>query len=63
VKEYQRDGLHSHNPKYKTIRPTEDDNIHCIGRVLGVVDDNWRATPEEQRCWTRSTRARSTRNT
>ncbi len=48
VKEYQRDGLHSHNPKYKTIRPTEDDNIHCIGRVLGVVDDNWRATPEEQ---------------
>ena len=48
VKEYQRDGLHSHNPKYKTIRPTEDDNIHCIGRVLGVVDDNWRTTPEEQ---------------
>jgi len=48
VKEYQRDGLHSHNLKYKTIRPTEDDNIHCIGRVLGVVEDNWRATPEEQ---------------
>ena len=48
VKEYQRDGLHSHNPRYKVIRPTEDDNIHCIGRVLGVVEDSWRATPEEQ---------------
>lgn len=48
VKEYRRDGLHSHNPKYKIIRPTEDDNIRCIGRVLGVVEDSWRATPEEQ---------------
>jgi transcriptional regulator with XRE-family HTH domain len=48
VKEYRADGLHSHNPKYKTIRPTEDDNIRCIGRVLGVVDDSWRATPKEQ---------------
>ena len=48
VKEYKRDGLHSHNPKYKIIRPSEDDNIRCIGRVLSVVEDSWRATPEEQ---------------
>ena len=48
VKEYQRDGLHSHNPKYKTIRPTEDDNIRCVGRVLGGVEDGWRATTKEQ---------------
>ena len=37
VKEYQPDGLHSHNPKYKTIHPGPDDNFHCVGRVLGVV--------------------------
>jgi len=47
VKEYQRDGLHSHNPKYATIHPSEDDNAHCIGRVIGVVDEKDFATPEE----------------
>ena len=38
VKEYQQDGLHSHNPKYKVLRFTDDDNVHCIGRVLGTVE-------------------------
>lgn len=37
VKEYQPDGLHSHNPRYKTIRPVQDDNFRCVGRVLDVV--------------------------
>ncbi len=41
VKEYQEDGLHSHNPQYSVLRFTEDDNVRCIGRVLGTV------TPEE----------------
>lgn len=47
VKEYQPDGLHSHNPKYHTICPSEDDNTRCIGRVLGAVSPDQLATPEE----------------
>lgn len=47
VKEYQRDGLHSHNPKYHTIQPNEDDSVRCVGRVIGVVDENDFATPDE----------------
>ena len=38
VKEYQRDGLHSHNPAYKTMRFAPDDNVRCVGRVLSVVE-------------------------
>ena len=37
VKEYQEDGLHSHNPKYSVLRFTDDDNVRCIGRVLGTI--------------------------
>lgn len=47
VKEYQPDGLHSHNTKYKTIHPGLDDNFRCIGRVLDVVTDDMLATPRE----------------
>lgn len=47
VKEYQPDGLHSHNPKYKTIRPAQDDNFRCVGRVLDVITEDMLATPRE----------------
>lgn len=47
VKEYQQDGLRSHNPKYSMIHPTEDDYVRCVGRVLGIVDPDQLATPEE----------------
>ena len=47
VKEYQPDGLHSHNPKYKTIRPVQDDNFRCVGRVLDVITEDMLATPRE----------------
>lgn len=47
VKEYQPDGLHSHNPKYKTVRPAQDDGFHCIGRVLGIIDDDMLPTQQE----------------
>lgn len=49
VKEYQKDGLHSHNPKYKTIHPSEDDNVRCVGRVLGMIGEDQLATEKEQR--------------
>lgn len=47
VKEYQPDGLHSHNSRYKTIHPTQDDNFRCIGRVLGIVTEDMLPTPRE----------------
>ena len=47
VKEYQKDGLHSHNKDYSTIHPTEDDNARCVGRVLAVITDEMRATEKE----------------
>ena len=47
VKEYRRDGLHSHNPKYKTIHPSQDDNFRCVGRVLDVITEDMLATPRE----------------
>ena len=37
VKEYQPDGLHSHNPRYPVLKFSEDDHFRCVGRVLGVV--------------------------
>ncbi len=47
VKEYQTDGLHSHNTKYRTIRPAMDDNFRCVGRVLDVVTPDMLPTDRE----------------
>lgn len=47
VKEYQRDGLHSHNPAYPVLRFSDDDDVRCIGRVLGVVSKDQYATSLE----------------
>ena len=44
VKEYQPDGLHSHNPDYPVLRFSEGDDVRCVGRVLGVVDPEQYAT-------------------
>jgi len=37
IKEYQPDGLHSHNRRYKTIRKEDGLDVRCCGRVMGVV--------------------------
>ena len=47
VKQYQTDGLYSFNRKYPPRRFFDDDNVRCVGRVLGVVTDDMRATEEE----------------
>ncbi len=49
VKEYRPDGLYPHNPRYPALRPGEDDNVRCVGRVLGRVGPSLRPTPEEAR--------------
>ena len=44
VKEFQNDGLHSHNPEYPVLKFKEDDNLCCVGRVLGIVSKDQYAT-------------------
>lgn len=42
VKEYRKDGLHSHNPAYPTMRFGEGNDVRCVGKVLGKVrKDQW----------------------
>lgn len=47
VKEYQPDGLHSHNRAYPVMKFHEDDNVRCVGRVLGVVAKDQYPTRKE----------------
>ncbi len=42
IKEYRKDGLHSHNPAYGTITFTDSEGVRCIGKVLGKVrGEDW----------------------
>jgi transcriptional regulator with XRE-family HTH domain len=51
IKEYQKDGLHSHNPEYGTITFTEGEDVHIAGKVLGKGDkDDW-ADEESFAAW------------
>jgi len=47
IKEYHQDGLYSHNPKYPPIRFSENETVRCVGRVLGALRPEQRATEEE----------------
>ncbi len=47
IKEYRRDGLYSHNPRYPVLRFDEEDNVRCIGRVLGKLRPDQHPAPEE----------------
>ena len=44
IKEYQPDGLHSHNTRYKTIYTGEGVEVRCCGRVTGAVAEGDVAT-------------------
>ena len=47
IKEYQYDGLHSLNPAYQTMVFNEEDDVRCIGKVLGIADNKLFARKEE----------------
>ena len=49
VKEYQRDGLQSHNANYSTIIPNADDDVRCLGRIIGKVETEMLPNEEELR--------------
>ena len=40
IKIYQRDGLHSLNPKYRTMHFSEGDEVRCIGKVIGIIEED-----------------------
>ena len=37
IKEYRKDGLHSHNPEYRTMTFREGQTVRCLGRVIGKL--------------------------
>lgn len=37
IKEYRKDGLHSHNPEYRTMTFHEGQTVRCLGRVIGKL--------------------------
>ncbi len=37
IKEFRKDGLHSHNPEYRTMTFHEGQTVRCIGRVIGKL--------------------------
>ena len=51
VKEYHEDGLHSHNSAYPVLEFTEDDNVRCVGRVLGALNEKQFASQEDIHIW------------
>ena len=51
IKEYQKDGLHSHNPAYAPIVFSEGEDVHCAGKVLGKVNEDAWADEESFTVW------------
>lgn len=39
IKEYQPDGLHSHNPAYGTMTFAGGETVRCVGKVIGKLKD------------------------
>ena len=39
IKEYRKDGLHSHNPEYRTMTFHEGQAVRCLGRVIGKLKE------------------------
>lgn len=48
VKEYRKNGVHSHNAAYPFRKFCPDDDVRIVGRVLGRVTGAHRPTREEQ---------------
>ena len=39
IKEYREDGLHSHNPTYRTMKFREGQTVRCLGKVIGKLKE------------------------
>ena len=49
IKEYRKDGLHSHNPEYRTMTFREEQTVRCLGRVLGKLKEEQIPTAEQMK--------------
>ena len=47
IKEYQPDGLHSHNQAYGMIPLSGEETVRCVGRVIGLLKDKQIPTREQ----------------
>lgn len=47
IKVYQRDGLHSLNPAYPTMKFHEGEEVRCIGKVIGIAGKELFAREDE----------------
>ena len=47
IKEYRKDGLHSHNPEYRTMTFHEGQTVRCLGRVIGKLKEEQIPTREQ----------------
>ena len=50
IKEYQPDGLHSHNPSYPVIRFDSRSSVLCAGKVLGLLEEEMLPTEDQLSC-------------
>lgn len=44
IKEYRKEGLRSLNPEYQIMRFSEEDEVRCIGKVVGRLENGMIAT-------------------
>ena len=49
IKEYRKDGLHSHNPAYRTMTFDGQQDVRCVGRVIGKLKDSQIPTEKQMR--------------
>ncbi len=47
IKEFRKDGLHSHNPEYRTMTFRDGQNVRCVGRVIGKLKEDQIPTREQ----------------
>jgi len=47
IKEYQPEGLVSHNPDYPVMRFAEEQEVRVIGRVIGTLKEEQLPTKEQ----------------
>jgi phage repressor protein C with HTH and peptisase S24 domain len=57
IKEYRKDGLHSHNPEYRTMTFREGQTVRCIGRVIGKLKKEQIPTGDQMRMIEEAARA------
>ena len=49
IKEYRKDGLHSHNPAYRTMVFDGQQDVRCVGRVIGKLKDSQIPSEKQRR--------------